>query len=157
MADAEHHHTQADAGDRSDVPAGALFIILGGLGLLFSRSMTIGTMAEIHSGFVPTVVSSLLVLFGAIVLAQGLRQRGRMVAIASLRPLLVVTACVVVFALTVERFGLVAATMLTVFLSTFAGDRPRIVQSLVVGAVLSFVCVAIFIWGAKLPLTAWPS
>jgi len=52
---------------------------------------------------------------------------------------------------------LVAATMLTVFLSTFAGDRPRIVQSLVVGVVLSFVCVAIFIWGAKLPLTAWPS
>ena len=141
---------------RADLPAGILFIVSGALGLFFSRSMGLGTAAEIGSGFVPQLVSTLLIVFGAIVLVQGLRRAGEAAAIGSLRPLILVTICVLVFAFTVERFGMVVATMLTVGISAFAGDRPRIVQSIVVGAVLSFVCVAIFIWGAKLPITTWP-
>ncbi|MBK5958447.1 hypothetical protein CCR97_09530 [Rhodoplanes elegans] len=156
MDETDSDRFPAEVEDRTDLPAGALFVTIGTLGLVFSRQMAVWRAGEIQSGFVPTLVSSLLILFGLIVLLQGLRQRGRLPSIASLRPLVVVTACVVLFAFTVERLGLVFATMLTVFLSTFACDRPRVLQSLVVGTVLSFACVAIFIWGAKLPLNAWP-
>ena len=152
------HHLDGASGPRqirSDVPAGILFMVFGAAGLFLSRKMDIGTAAAIGSGFVPMLACTLLVLFGLIVLLQGLRQRGETTSITSLWPLILVTICVLVFSFTLERFGLVLATMLTVFISTFAGEKPRIVQSLALGAVLSFVCVAIFIWGAKLPIQAW--
>lgn len=156
MTQLDRDRTPAEPEIRADVPAGGLFITIGVFGLYFSRSMSLGTATAVGSGFMPLLVSSLLVLFGAVVLVQGVRQSGEVVSITSLRPLVLVTLCVVIFAVTVERLGLVLAVMLTVFVSAFAGERPRLLQSLVVGAALSVACVAIFIWGAKLPLNAWP-
>jgi hypothetical protein len=141
---------------QKDVLAGALFLILGALGYFLTRNLDMGTAAMVGSGFMPRFVSVLLILFGAGILVAGLRSAHDLVEVGSPKPLLLVTACIVVFAATLETLGLVPAVLLTVGLSGFAGSRPRWVALLAVGVVLAVACVLIFIWGAKLPIKAGP-
>jgi Tripartite tricarboxylate transporter TctB family len=141
---------------QKDVLAGALFLILGALGYFLTRNLDMGTAAMVGSGFMPRFVSVLLILFGAGILVAGLRSAHDPVEVGSPKPLLLVTACIVVFAATLETLGLVPAVLLTVGLSGFAGSRPRWVALLAVGVVLAVACVLIFIWGAKLPIKAGP-
>jgi hypothetical protein len=131
-------------------------MIIGAGGYFLTRSLDMGTAAVIGSGFMPRFVSILLVLFGAGILVAGLRSARDPVEVGSLKPLVLVTACIVVFAATLESLGLVLAVLLTVGLSGFASTRPRWVALMAVGVALAATCVLIFIWGAKLPIKAGP-
>lgn len=141
---------------QKDVLAGALFLVLGAGGYFLTRNMDMGSAAMVGSGFMPRFVSVLLILFGAGILVGGIRSAHDPVEVGSLKPLVLVTVCIVVFAATLETLGLVPAVLLTVGLSGFAGSRPRWLALLTVGVVLAAACVLIFIWGAKLPIKAGP-
>ena len=139
-----------------DIAAGALFVLIGAGALTVSWPWRTGTLAEMGSGFVPQVVSALLLLVGTGVLVRGLLTRGEPVQIASVRPLIVVSLSVVLFAATLERLGIVAAVVLVVALSALAKDRPRPIVLVALAAGLALACVAIFIWGLGLPVPVWP-
>jgi len=139
-----------------DIAAGALFVTFGAAAFLVSRNWHVGTPAEMGSGFVPQLISGLLLAMGAGILLRGLLSPGERIAVGSLRPLAVVTAGVAAFAATLETLGLVPAVVLTVALSSLAGGRPRIVASILLAAALSLFCVAVFIWGLNLPIRVWP-
>ena len=140
-----------------DVVAGVLFLLIGFLGYYFSLSLNFGTAADCGSAFFPRIISVLLMLIGAGVTIIGLATKIVAVEFAAPRALLLVTICVVLFALTLERLGLVIALMLLVVVSSFAGEgMKRPVRLLLLGAGLSLACVAIFIWGAQLPIRVWP-
>lgn len=142
---------------RQDVLAGVLFIAFGAFGYLFSLSLNFGTPSDFGSAFFPRVISVLLILFGIGIAIRGLMSFRTLIESASLQPLIVVTACVVLFAATLEYLGMVVAIMLLVAVAGFAAERmTHPLRTLLLGAGLSFVCVAIFIWGAKLPIRVWP-
>jgi hypothetical protein len=141
---------------RQDVVAGLLFIAFGVSGYFFSLSLSVGTPSDLGSAAVPRIVSVLLVLFGLGIAVGGIVRSRVPVSFASARPLVIVTACVVLFSLMLETLGLVAAIMSMVAVSGFAGERMRPLTIVVLGAALSFACVAIFIWGAQLPIRVWP-
>ena len=108
------------------------------------------------SGFVPQLVSALLLLVGIGVLIRGLLTRGEPVHIESVRPLLVVTLSVVLFAASLERFGIVTAVVLVVALSALAKTRPRPTVAVARAPGLPLAFVAIFICGLGLPVPVWP-
>ena len=139
-----------------DIAAGALFAAIGAAALAISSTWQTGTLAEMGSGFVPQLVSSLLLVVGLGVLARGLLTRGDPIQIGTLRPLLVVTAGVLLFAASLERFGMVAAVVLIVALSAFTQNRARLVVLAGLAAGLSAACVALFVWGLGLPVRVWP-
>lgn len=142
---------------RQDVLAGALFIAFGAFGYVFSLQLSLGTPSDFGSAFFPRVVSVLLILLGAGIAIGGLASSHAPIERASLKPLVLVTICVVLFAATLEYFGIVVAIMLMVAVAGFAAERmTHPLRTLLLGAGLSFVCVAIFIWGAKLPIRVWP-
>ena len=140
-----------------DVVAGALFILFGFLGYYFSLSLNFGTAADFGSAFFPRIISVLLTLLGAGILIRGLARASAGLEFTSPRPLLLVTVCVVLFAVTLERLGMVIALMLLVLVSSFAAEGlKQPVRLFLLGAGLSLACVAIFIWGAQLPIRVWP-
>ena len=139
-----------------DIAAGALFAAIGAGALAVSWSWRTGTLAEMGSGLVPQLVSGLLLLVGLGVLARGLLTQGEPIRMGSVRPLLVVTVGVLLFAATLERLGIVPAVVLVVALSAFVQGRPRLVVLAALAAGLSLACVALFVWGLGLPVPVWP-
>ena len=145
------------SGERApqDIAAGALFMAIGGSALVIAWPWRTGTLAEMGSGLVPQLISALLLFVGAGVLARGLLSRGGPIEIGSLRPLVVVTLGVLLFAGALERFGIVAAVVIVVALSAFVSGRPSLVVLVALAAGLSLACVAIFVWSLSLPVPVW--
>jgi Tripartite tricarboxylate transporter TctB family len=139
-----------------DIAAGALFAAIGGSALAVSWTWRTGTLAEMGSGFVPQLVAGLLLLVGLGVFVRGLLTTGEPIQIGSLRPLLVVTLGVLLFAGTLERFGIVAAVVLVVALSAFVPNRPRLIVVAALAIGLSAACVGLFVRGLGLPVRVWP-
>jgi len=138
-----------------DIAAGALFIAIGGSALMIAWPWRTGTLAEMGSGLMPQLVSALLLLVGAGVLARGLLSHGGAIEVVSLRPLVVVTLGVLLFAGALERFGIVPAVVIIVALSAFVSGRPSLLVLVALATGLSLACVAIFVWGLSLPVPVW--
>src|SRR2546427_9890092 len=102
---------------RKNVVAGLLFIGVAVLGLWLSRDYPIGTALRMGTGYVPRLLCWLLLGLGAVVLVQGLReaQDARPLSagdISALRPVIFVTASLVIFGLSIVRLGLVVSILL---------------------------------------------
>src|SRR3954463_11868795 len=93
---------------RKDVLSGLLFIGVAVFGLWLSRDYPIGTALRMGTGYVPRLLCWILFGLGAVVLVQGLREAQDARALSSgdvsaLRPLVFVTASLVIFGLSIER------------------------------------------------------
>src|SRR5262249_8397610 len=120
---------------RTDVLAGLLFIAVAVLGLWISRDYPIGTALRMGTGYVPRLLCWLLLGLGAVVLVQGLReaQGARALSagdVSALRPVVFVTASLVIFGLSIERLGLVLSILLLVGLGAVAVGGLRRVEAL---------------------------
>ena len=143
---------------RKDVLAGLLFVGTAVLGLWVSRDYPIGTAFRMGTGYVPRLLCWILLLLGAIILVQGVRAAEGESEDVPLRrrPLVFVPLALVAFAFSVERLGLVLATVLLIGIGSLAGREMRPVETAVAGLALLAVSVAIFIWGLGLPIRVWP-
>jgi hypothetical protein len=135
---------------------GLLFLLIGGVGLWFSRTWPIGTLAMMDSGFFPRVLSGFVLLSGMVLLARGVVLPGPALPGGAWRPLVCVIAAVVAFALVVEELGIVVSVLAVVGIGSFAGTPLRPLAFVMLWAALSIGVVAVFIWGVELPLKVWP-
>jgi hypothetical protein len=143
---------------RPDVLAGLMFIGFALLGLWLSRNYPIGTAVRMGTGYVPRLLCWILLLLGAVILIMGLRaadaedaQPGR-----RLRPIVLIPAALIAFALTIERLGIVMAGLLLIGIGALGGRDMRIVEVIAAAAALVFFTWAIFVWGLGLPIPVWP-
>ena len=151
---------------RKNVLAGLMFIAIAALGLWASRNYPIGTALRMSTGYVPRLLCWLLMGLGAIVLVQGLlatdhpeQQHERAPedsALAQLRPVVVVTAGLIAFALVLETLGLVLSILVLVAIASFATRELKLWETLAAAAGLSLLTWAIFIVGLSLPIPVWP-
>ena len=143
---------------RKNVLAGLMFVAVAILGLWLSRNYPIGTALRMGTGYVPRLLCWALLFLGVIVVLLGTRGARDHVSEDSSpwRSLIFVPASLVVFALTVERLGLVIACTMLIFAGGLAGRNMRIVEVAITAAVLVTSCVAIFVWGLGLPISVWP-
>jgi hypothetical protein len=146
---------------RKDVLAGLLFMAVAILGLWLSRNYPIGTAVRMGTGYVPRLLCWTLLLLGAVVLLLGLRESdsgGRLSGgdLPAWRPVLFVTASLVVFGVSIERLGLVVSILLLVGLGSLAARGLRPVETLSAALVLIVLSWAIFILGLGLTIPVWP-
>jgi hypothetical protein len=144
---------------RRDVLAGLLFLAIALVGLWVSRDYPIGTALRMSTGYVPRLLLWTLLLLGAAILLTGLRAaeaESGFEAGGAWRPIVLVPAALVAFALALGPFGLVVACMLLVGVGSLANRdlRPRDVVG--AGLVLTFMTWAIFVWALGLPIRVWP-
>jgi hypothetical protein len=146
---------------RTDVLAGLLFIAVAVLGLWISRDYPIGTALRMGTGYVPRLLCWLLLGLGAVVLVQGLREAQGARALSSgdvsaLRPVVFVTASLVIFGLSIERLGLVLSILLLIGVGAVAARGLRPIETLAAALVLTVLSWGIFIVGLGLTIPVWP-
>src|SRR5262245_47038549 len=146
---------------RKDVLAGLLFIAVAVLGLWISRDYPIGTALRMGTGYVPRLLCWLLLGLGAVVLVQGLReaQGARALSCAdilALRPVVFVTASLVVFGLSIERLGLVVSILLLIGVGAVAARGLRPIETHAAALLLTGLSCGIFIVGLGLTIPVWP-
>jgi putative tricarboxylic transport membrane protein len=143
---------------RQDVLAGLMFIGFAILGLWLSRNYPIGTAVRMGTGYVPRLLCWILLLLGAVVLVMGLRAADAEDGQPGLRwrPIVLIPAALVAFALTIERLGIVIAGLLLIGIGALGGRDLRLLEVVVAAAALVFFTWAIFVWALGLPIPVWP-
>jgi hypothetical protein len=146
---------------RKDVLAGLMFMVVAVLGLVISRNYPIGTALRMGTGYVPRLLCWVLLALGAVILLQGLRDaRAQTIfdghSLPAWRPVIFVAASLAIFALTVERLGLVIAIVLLTGVGAIAARGLRPLETAIAALVLIVLSWAIFIVGLGLTIPVWP-
>ena len=162
---------------RKDVLAGLLFVGVALFGLWLSRDYPIGTALRMGTGYVPRLLCWILLGLGTVVLVQGLRaalaseasgQRGHtrhepgsstrdaQGEAWGWRPVVFVTASLVIFGLSIERLGLVLSILLLVGVGAVAARGLRLLETAAAALVLIVLSWSIFILGLGLTIPVWP-
>ena len=134
-----------------DFLAGLLFVLIGGLALAIARDYPMGSAMRMGPGYFPAVLGGILFAFGAYLMVRGVRAAQKVKVEWSGKPLALITLSILLFGFTLERLGMVPATILLLFAAALAGREFRFREVLLLSAVMSAFSVAVFIYGLKLP------
>jgi putative tricarboxylic transport membrane protein len=164
MSFSEQQHSPAPVWHavlRKDVLSGLLFIVVALLGLWLSRDYPIGTALRMGTGYVPRLLCWILLGLGIVILVQGLREAETARALSlrdasGWRPVVFVTASLVIFGLSLERLGLVVSILLLIAVGAVAARGLRPLETLAAALVLIALSWAIFIVGLGLTIPVWP-
>ena len=142
--------------NRGDLLAGLVLALLGLATVIYSSAHYVpGTMARMGPGFFPVMLGAALALVGTVIAVSALFRAAPAPRI-EFRSLLVVTSSIVVFALLLNRTGLVVACLLATLLATRADPRLTWVSSLAIAAGVTILAALIFVGGLGMRLSLAP-
>ncbi len=139
-----------------DFYAGLMFVFFGVLFLLVARRYPLGTARQMGPGCFPALLGGFLALIGVAISIGGLRSGAETIRSWPLRPLVLVSAAVLAFAVLVRPLGLVLAVLILVVVCSFSGSDTRLREVIGLCIVLSALAVTVFVYGFGLPWTVWP-
>ncbi|MGV6876240.1 tripartite tricarboxylate transporter TctB family protein [Pseudochelatococcus sp. B33] len=139
--------------------------VLGGLvmlafGLLLAiypaYHYSLGTLREMGPGLFPVLVGWLLSGVSCVIILTGLFTPGDRIDIVY-RPLIVIAASVLLFALAVPYFGMLPAVVLAAIASTYAEKRSGWLEPLAIALAMAIFSIVVFHYGLKIniPLFSW--
>jgi hypothetical protein len=137
--------------------AGVLVVAFGGLFMLGARAYTIGTPAQMGSGFFPLMIGALMAALGLAIGARGLFARAADRAALHPVPLAMLVGALCLFGLLADDGGLVTAVVALVVVSARAGTEFRWLESILLAVGLAVFSVATFVYALGLPLRVWPA
>jgi hypothetical protein len=136
-----------------------LGLFLAGVGILgigAGWDLSMGEAAEMGPGYMPKILSGILVGFGAVIGASGVRSEGQSLGRWAWGPAAVVTGAVVLFGLAIEHLGLALTSVMMMLVATIAAPERRWRQALPFAVALALACVIVFRVALGLPLRVWP-
>ncbi len=140
-----------------DFWSGLMFLAFAAASLVTAQGYSMGRGGRMGPGYFPTLLGGVLALLGIILIVRSLAFHGEAVERIQWRPLVVLTACVILFGLTIQSLGLVIALSVTTFVAAFAGRDARWKEAVLLSAGLTLLAVLIFVVALRLPLPIWPS
>jgi hypothetical protein len=140
----------------SGLASAAVFICCGAGLLIAGRDYPLGTMMRIGPGIFPMFVGWGLIVVGLVEAGRGIARSGGHLGAWGYRPLVIVASTFFVFALLVERLGLVITGMLVMGLATFAGSDTPTAKHIAILMLGPVVTSFVFIYLLNVPLKAWP-
>jgi hypothetical protein len=144
--------------DYRDIISGALLVAFGlFVGLYAAKHYEIGILSRMGPGMFPSFLGYLISVLGALIMLPAFFRQGQLPQFRA-RPFVACLGGLLVFALTIERFGMVPAIALMVTTVIFADDKLNIAGALLLVAGLTALGVAIFSYGLGMPtpLLLWP-
>lgn len=147
---------------RKDVFSGAFIVLIGVLALWEASTYNLGTAARMGPGLFPFGLGILVIALGLGIMVIDARQP-EMTSDegagpkASWRALFFLPLSILTFALVVSRWGLAPATLLAVFISTFADRSQTLVKSFIIACVVTVLCVIVFSYllGLQVEVFKW--
>jgi Tripartite tricarboxylate transporter TctB family len=134
-----------------DVWAGLMFLTIGTAAMLIAREYSFGTALRMGPGYFPRVLAGILILFGLHAVIRGWRGGERIQGTWSMRALIILPLAMVLFGVLMEHAGFAPAIAALVLGSAAAGREFRLVEVLLLTGLLTFLAVAVFVWGLALP------
>jgi hypothetical protein len=139
-----------------DLVAGVMFVAWGAVGLWIASDYPRGTALRMGPGYMPVLLCWGLALLGGIIATRGLLSAGVSLTAWHLRPLILVLAAIVAFALLIEPGGLAIATVAIVLIGAAGGLEFRWREALALALGLAAGAVGLFVYGLKLTMPVWP-
>lgn len=146
--------------NRKDLASGAIFV---GVGLFYGtytlRTLPIGRALDMGPGYFPIVLSGLVTIIGVCVMVRSFFVgQETPFGVVPWRGIVMLTLAIVAFGLLLDWIGMLPAVFAATFLASMASKRFNPLKAGVVSIVAAFFCVAVFIYGIKLPIPViiWP-
>lgn len=136
-----------------------MFMGIAVLGLAVSWDYPIGTAVRMGTGYVPRLFLWILFGLGLVVMVLGLQGSGEEGADdppLQWRPLVLIPASQLLFALTIDRLGIVIAGVLMILVGGIANRESRWHEVVISAVALVFFVWVIFVWALGLVIPVWP-
>jgi len=133
-----------------DFLSGVMFIAFGLVALWFGRHLAMGTTVRMGPGYVPHMLSYILLVLGAIICVVSLYAGGETTEAPKWRPITMVTIGIVAFALLLERFGMAPALVALILISSLGGEEFKLTEVIGNIVVLTILCVLVFKVGLQM-------
>jgi len=128
-----------------DFWSGLMFFLTGAAAVLVARDYPFGRLLRMGSGFFPTVLGVILMLFGIYILLKGLRWNEKIRGTWSIRALIVLPLITALFGVLMDRAGFIPALAVLAFGSAAAGNEFKWGEVLLMTAFMTVLSVAVFI------------
>jgi hypothetical protein len=135
----------------TDFWSGLMFFSFGAVAVYVAREYPMGAAMRMGPGYFPTYLGVLLMIMGVVIAVRGILARGEEISGWAVRPLLILSAAILVFAYAMDTLGFVPALVLLIIGAALASREFRVLEALLLAAVLIAGAVAIFIYGIELP------
>lgn len=142
---------------RQDFVGGWVVIGIAAFAFWQAADLPIGKLGGMGPGMLPKSLAVALGLLGALLVADAILGRGLRLERWSIRGPVFVIGAVVAFGLAVRPLGLVVAGPLAIVIGAIASDEVRWRETIVVGAVVTALCIGLFKFalGLPIPLAPW--
>jgi len=127
-----------------DFLSGLMFVAFGLAALYFGQHLAVGTPVRMGPGYVPRMLSLILLALGVLVCIVALVSGSEPVERPKWKPITLVTLGIVCFALLFERAGLIPALIVLVMIASLAGEEFKLTEVLGNIVVLSILCTLVF-------------
>jgi Ca2+/Na+ antiporter len=142
-----------------DLLSGFLFLVFGIGAIVIAWSYPLGTASEMGPGYFPMLLGGVLALIGLVTSATAILrpEQSEPVGAWPVRALVLILASVLLFAVLIDRAGLVISVAVLVIGSRLASsEKSSWVDTLLMLLLLCALAVVIFIYGLELPMSVGP-
>ncbi|MBU6270278.1 MAG: tripartite tricarboxylate transporter TctB family protein [Betaproteobacteria bacterium] len=140
----------------TELAAGLFLLVVAALAWWFAQPLKVGTAYRMGPGYVPILLAWITGAFGAVLVLSSLVARGAALEKWRLRPMVLVLGSLVVFALCIERTGLLIASTLAVALAALAAPSPRLREIVLLALCMAGFACLLFPFALNLPLRILP-
>lgn len=135
-----------------EVGCGLFFITVGGLFLQQASGLEIGSVRSMGPGYMPGVLSILLIVIGLIVAGKGIWTAREVLPKLPLRALIFILVPPLLFALMIGPFGLALSIFVLAACAAMADRTTRLPQAVLIGLIMSALCVTLLVWALGVPI-----
>jgi hypothetical protein len=140
-----------EVGKNKDFWAGIMLIGTGAAAMIIARNKRFGRTVNMGPGFFPTVLGGILIAFGICIVAVGLRTGEKIKGRLSPRALILLPLSLILFGILIELAGFIPALAALVFVAAASGKEFKVIEVLLLTAILTVVMAVLFIWALGLP------
>jgi putative tricarboxylic transport membrane protein len=111
-------------------------------------------------GYFPRILGGVMAVLGVIVAGIGLKNQAQWAATDGIgwtwKPVIILTAAVVLFGATLPSLGMVIAIILLTIISGIAAHDKNYRELAIITVIMCLFCAAVFVWGLKLQMKLFP-
>jgi hypothetical protein len=130
-----------------------MFIAFGLTALYFGRNLATGTTVRMGPGYVPHMLSYIMLVLGFIIAALALVYDGEPVEAPKWKPITMVTIGIVVFALLFETTGMFPSLVALILIASWGGDEFKLWEVIGNIIVLTILCILVFKVGLSMNIS----
>lgn len=139
-----------------DFATGLLFILIGIGAMWIGADYAMGTAQRPGTGVLPRILAWCLVGCGGLLWVKALITDGPGLSGWAWRPLILITLAAVVFALLIDRVGLVVTMIVSLTIAALGTPQTRWLEYTGFLIFMIVVAVALFVYGLGMPIRVLP-